>query len=959
MLNFFCNNLIALSFFFTIKPCLMSDTYTGTIDPSLSLTLQSAQFFPDNNDRQGSLVEISSLPGGASVDNIFYFNSSNPGKYLRRVIDGTIRAAWCGVYGDGTDQTTKLQAAFSHADIYEVVFDYSEPVNITINGTLTIPSGKRLTFKNGNRFIGTGTITGGTIIAPLDANLFATTLTLTNVATSNGIFGAKWFGAQGNNSTDDYASLQKAIDYVVLNSAGVRTLIFVPGSYRITKGLLVLKDTNGDGNPEQAVIRIGGLGTAYTNNGEVNINCSHSDNFALAIQEGKGCIVENMNFNGPNILNYNQVTAWNPETTYLINGSIRTNSQSPFAGLVLDPFGSGTTGSNRYPGFESYYAGVQGNGGSTDCKVRNITVNGFCVGIILTPNANTQNNEAHEFDGVWLANCRDGFVTTNSQERTVKCTNFKIWNSVQTCFRTYGYGIGRGEVPLIDNVNIAGGIYQIFNFYGIGGYFPKIQINNVYAESFYRIGFIGGMTVQFNGCHFSVGDPGLIGMRYQDAIYGGSYTVFNNCIIVTYSGINRVPHNMTGRVRFVNCYLHNQVSCTDSGWTEDMYLIQYENCRFYGNPGFIDAGNFTSVFLSYASMTYGSQLELATTNKEYGTYASTNSTRFYTAQHRRVKAPLVRRVRVGINISVTVTGNSATFTIASLANVTALDGLIIYTNLAIPNTGLGTQSGAATMRIVNINGSGLVTCDRLVQSMVTGTYHIYIEMINQINVVGFCDTSGTSLTNVTIEANASPATLVVGSAIFINGHIHFVTASSPGSATVSFSSPVGVSERSIISMYDYEEFGTSYVNPISNVFFANGVAFTKGAFYKNVVTGSGSTAGVVGWLCTKSGIKGSAIPPEFKTVYEVENNGVTVTLNANGSIAILAGELVSYIVVIPANNLTTFRIGTTVGGGEIEPGVNITAGTVTTWNASRYFQLAGNLYFTNVAVGTQIIIRKA
>jgi hypothetical protein len=937
----------------------MSDTYTGTIDPALSLTLQSAQFFPENNDRQGTLVEISSLPGGASVDGIFYFNSSNPGKYLRRVIDGPIRAAYCGIYGNGTDQTTKLQAAFNHPDIYEIEFDYSEPVNITINSTLTIPTGKRMSFKNGNRFIGTGTITGGTIVASLDANLFATTLTLTNVGTQDGIFGAKWFGALGNGSADDYASLQKAIDYVVINGANVRTLMFVPGNYRITKGLLVLKDTNADGNPEQAVIKIAGFGTAYTGNGEVVITCSHSDNFALAIQEGKNCIVENMVFNGPNILNYSLATAWNPETTYLASGSIRSNSQSPFAGIVLDPFGSSTVGANRYPGFESYYAGVLGNGGSTDCKFRNISVNGFCVGIILTPNANTQNNEAHEFDGVWLANCRDGFVTTNSQERTVKCTNFKVWNSVHTVFRTNGYGIGRGEVPLIDNVNIAGGIYQIFNFYGIGGYFPKIDINNVYAELFYRIGFINGITVQFNGCHFSIGDPGLINMRYQDAIYGGSFTVFMNCIILTYTGINRVPYNMFGRIRFYNCYLHNEVSCGSQNWTEDLYQVQYENCRFYSQGGFVDPGTFSSTFSSYVAMTYGSQLELATTSKEYGTYSSTNSTHFYTSQTRRILSPLMRRVRIATNAVITVTGNSATFTIASLANITALNGLILYASLSIPNTGLGTSSGGAVMRIVSIDATGLVTCDRLIQSMVSGTYVLYVQMINQLNLVGFCDTNGTSLTNVTYESNTSPATLVVGGTYFINGHITFVTASSAGSATIYSNTPAGISERSIISMYNYEEFGTSYVNPLNNVFFANGVAFTKGSFYKNVLTGSGSTAGVTGWLCTKSGIKGSAIPPEFRAVYNNENNGVSITLNSNGSIAIDAGELVSYIIVIPANNLTTFKIGTTVGGGEIEPGVNLTAGTVYTWNPGRYFQAAGTLYFTNVLTGTQIIVRKA
>ncbi len=32
---------------------------------------------------------------------------------------------------------------------------------------------------------------------------------------------------------------------------------------------------------------------------------------------------------------------------------------------------------------------------------------------------------SHLFDGIWLSNYREGFVTTNSQEQQTKCTSFK------------------------------------------------------------------------------------------------------------------------------------------------------------------------------------------------------------------------------------------------------------------------------------------------------------------------------------------------------------------------------------------------------------------------------------------------------------------------------------------------------------------------------------------------------
>ncbi|QEC45291.1 hypothetical protein FSB84_27695 [Pseudobacter ginsenosidimutans] len=121
------------------------------------ISVQPGQVFP--TDRQGTLVEIDALPAGASVDNIFYFNSPTAGKFLQRVIDGVIRATQCGVY-PGSDQTSKLQTAFNNAGIKLIVLDNPEGSAITINGTLTIPSGKVLAFKNGNKLEGTGTIKG-------------------------------------------------------------------------------------------------------------------------------------------------------------------------------------------------------------------------------------------------------------------------------------------------------------------------------------------------------------------------------------------------------------------------------------------------------------------------------------------------------------------------------------------------------------------------------------------------------------------------------------------------------------------------------------------------------------------------------------------------------------------------------------------------------------------------------
>lgn len=100
----------------------MRTTFTGTIYPSISLTSQNGDVFPESSNfpdvdnYQGTFVEVTSLPTGASVDNIFYFNGSSAGNYFKRVIDGPIRAAQCGVFADGSDVSAQLHAAMNHAD---------------------------------------------------------------------------------------------------------------------------------------------------------------------------------------------------------------------------------------------------------------------------------------------------------------------------------------------------------------------------------------------------------------------------------------------------------------------------------------------------------------------------------------------------------------------------------------------------------------------------------------------------------------------------------------------------------------------------------------------------------------------------------------------------------------------------------------------------------------------------
>lgn len=100
----------------------------------------------------GFLVEVD--PDLNAADDILFFTIAS--KRYRRITDGVYRAAW--VVNGASDQTSRLQAVFNSSAVSEVVFDNND---VTVNGTLTIPAGKKISFSGNGKIIGTGTINGG------------------------------------------------------------------------------------------------------------------------------------------------------------------------------------------------------------------------------------------------------------------------------------------------------------------------------------------------------------------------------------------------------------------------------------------------------------------------------------------------------------------------------------------------------------------------------------------------------------------------------------------------------------------------------------------------------------------------------------------------------------------------------------------------------------------------------
>lgn len=88
-------------------------------------------------------------------------------------------------------------------------------------------------------------------------------------------------------------------------------------------------------------------------------------------------------------------------------------------------------------------------------------------------------------------------------------------------------------------------------------------------------------------------------------------------------------------------------------------------------------------------------------------------------------------------------------------------------------------------------------------------------------------------------------------------------------------------------------------------------------------------------------------------------NKESYTLNSDGALNMIPGYNYTSVVVIPTNNLPNLKIGLTDGGGEIEPGAIVTAGTAYNLTGSLgLYTINTALFFGNIAAGTKIILYK-
>lgn len=315
------------------------------------------------------------------------------------------------------------------------------------------------------------------------------------------------FGAKVDGSTDDILADSTACAYCIANPSLCSEVIFPVGHSRISR---TLKLAN---NGSYFTIHLTGMLSAKSSSNEYlsAIDYSGTSGAAISIQFGRSVQISNLAIAGKytfpyTINNYNIGTtmfaAWN-------DGSVTDSRNNPYAGIVIDP-------------------DITANGGGTsDATIDHCSIKQFMVGICLSPNGVTQNDEMInildddiEADRVAIAVCQD-------QSKTIKIEGLKVWASTYTVLDglSYGSGTGGGSV-FCDNWNIAGNVNQLF--YLRVDRFP-LSASRIYSESLFRIGSVGsGAGANMNDCEidFLMG----AGMPAPDFLLFGKVNFHGGCL---------------------------------------------------------------------------------------------------------------------------------------------------------------------------------------------------------------------------------------------------------------------------------------------------------------------------------------------------------------------------------------------------------------------------------------------
>jgi hypothetical protein len=914
-----------------------------------------------------------SVPAGdARLDaTIIKHNTVTAGVFRRIFEDGMADVKWYGAVGNGTtNDSAAIQKAVNASDIVTVIFDNNKATDFLVNTNITVPPGKVLKFRKGNRLTGTAIITGGIIDAPLDANIFATTLTVNPEGVSNSYLSAKWFGALGNGIADDYDSLQKAIDTGI--SGSVRKVYIPFGTYKIRKGLLLRKGTDQflDGFELTGEVTAYGGGIGQSKIILDSVSSTTKNSFGIGLHKCKGVRVKNIYLEGrnTNLGTFSLYDVFENPATNWTNGCSNATT-SPHAGFIVDPFVNDPAHLAKYPDFTDKYV-TEGSGGSTDIVFENCRVKFFVVGICFSPHTIPQNGEAMAVNNCWVDYCKSAISVGQSQNRSIYVNNLKCWGATETVLDSVNYSDGTADNVEVDGLQLAGAIKFLCR---IGNWFTKgLIIRRMHAESLYSLGGnfgsnIGDLVIENSWVNFQPVIRGVNPVHNAISFFKGASLKIVDSYLGKYSATDNMPLQFDAtQVVFEKTTLN--WLCINTNITGK---VLYKNCLGAGSNYPYGDGEIFSGFKP-AEITGTGPLFLSNMEWQVAGRVNLFLPKGATQSHKRIRVPRTVQDQgyyfskelylVPLNLSKVITNIDSSQLTADISFVPASEefkllrvGDFIYTSSANLSDEYGQANKFLLLGKITAknNITGLVSLGLTAKGInSTETYLLFVyrnEFLIPPLILGDISSGSNVISNCVSEQfviiSQVPVGVTINSPYFPLG-THIVSATNT-SVTLSNNANATRNGIEVISAdWTAIEYGSVVIGNTLNF------GYKKGDTVFN--TDMVNYPDIEKWICTKSGITNTSRLPEFDIVFK--NSDIIFT--ADGSFSVSGGRYLNTLIVNPAANLTAFKIGTVAGGNDV---VNITAVTGNSdkvISVGRYFRNGTTLYVSGITASTQLILLK-
>lgn len=176
---------------------------SGLANNTIAEVLVYDSFYTDFG---GGLYYYDNSSSSSAEPGLVVVPTSNTGRW-KRVLPASVDLRTLNIQTDSTDYTSRINAILSNAGVTEIVID---TIQIKITGTVSVPSEKKLVFRNNGQFVDTGSIDGGIVECNVLEQCFASSLDeIKNL--QNSMLSVCWFGAIPDNTTDCLDAFKKCI----------------------------------------------------------------------------------------------------------------------------------------------------------------------------------------------------------------------------------------------------------------------------------------------------------------------------------------------------------------------------------------------------------------------------------------------------------------------------------------------------------------------------------------------------------------------------------------------------------------------------------------------------------------------------------------------------------------------------------------------------------------------------